>query len=85
MARCVLPDGQTVRIPVYPGILKHLMPAELRRLLKDADVARKYTVEALRIAPWPVLREFPGDWLRLCLPDARLSPRRAHALAFLLS
>ena len=83
--RCLLSDGRAVRVPVYPGILKHPTVKQLRRLLKDADVMRKYTMEALRIAPWSALREFPADWLLHCLPDARVRPTRARALVYLLS
>ena len=84
-ARCVLPNGQVVQVPIYPGILKHPTVKQLRPLLKDADVMRKYTMEALRIAPWSALRKFPADWLLRCLPDAHVRPGRARALVYLLS
>ena len=79
------PDGSTVEIPVVQGILKHLDEDELARLLENPDVALKYTLEALRIAPWPVLRHFPRSWLLECLPKARLPEGRARAVEFMLS
>jgi hypothetical protein len=82
---CALPSGVSVALPVVPGLLKHPGTELLRALLQEPAVARKYTVEALRRAPWPVLRQFPPDWLRECLDDADLNPRRRAALLFLLS
>lgn len=79
-----LPDGTAVEIPVVQGILKHLDVDELARLLEDPDVALKYTLEALRIAPWPVLRHFPRSWLLECLPKACLPDPRARAVEFML-
>ncbi len=79
------PDGTTVEIPVVQGILKHLDVDELTRVLTDPQVALKYTLEALRIAPWPVLRLFPRSWLLECLPRARLPEGRARAVEFMLS
>jgi len=81
---CRLPDGTSVTLPVVPGILKHPTPESLAPLLVQPDVARKYTQEALRHASWPVLELFPKEWLRDCLPDARLQPGRRKALLFLL-
>jgi hypothetical protein len=81
---CDLPDGRRVTLPVVPGILKHPMPEQLPSLLVEPNTARKYTVEALKHASWPVLRLFPKDWLRDRLPDARLPDRRREALLFLL-
>jgi len=83
--KCAVPGGKTIRIPVFPGVLKHPTLAQLRCLLRDPDVAQKYTVEALRIAPWPVLREFPHEWLKQCMPQAHLDTRRSRALKFLLA
>ena len=82
---CRLPSGQDVTLPVVPGILKHPSPELLPDLLSNPDVACKYTVEALRKASWPILRLFPKEWLRQCIPDAHLRHGRADALAFLLS
>jgi hypothetical protein len=79
------PDGSTVELPVVPGILKHLDEVELARLLANPDVALKYTLEALRIAPWQVLRHFPRGWLLECLPKANLPEGRARAVEFMLS
>jgi len=79
------PDGSAVEIPVVQGILKHLGIEDLLRLLTDPDVALKYTLEALRIAPWPVLRHFPRSWLLECLPKARLPEGRARAVEFMLA
>jgi hypothetical protein len=73
-----------VELPVFAGILKHPRMDELPRLLMNADVAEKYTREALRVAPWPILREFPADWLRARLDSSKLRPERQRALAFLL-
>ena len=74
-----------MRVPVVPGILKHPTVGQLNRLLKDSDVVRKYTREALRRAPWPVLRQFPREWLEACLPEAGLRPGRASALKYMLA
>jgi hypothetical protein len=79
------PDGRAVELPVVQGILKHLGEDELGRLLANPDVALKYTLEALRIAPWPVLRHFPRGWLLECLPKARLPEGRARAVEFMLA
>jgi len=79
------PDGSAVEIPVVQGILKHLGVEDLSRILTDPDVALKYTLEALRIAQWPVLRHFPRSWLLECLPKARLPEGRARAVEFMLS
>ena len=80
-----MPDGGEIEIPVVQGILKHASPEALAELLKDPRVARKYTLEALRVAPWPVLRLFPREWLKACLPQARLPEGRLKALEFMLS
>jgi len=77
-------DGELVSLPVFPGILKHPLPEDLGRLLAHPAVARKYTIEALRIAAWPLLRQFPRSWLRRHLPEAHLRPERRRALEFLL-
>ena len=77
-------EGEQLEIPVIPGLLKHLTTTELRPLLHDPEVLRKYTLEALRLAPWQVLREFPRPWVRRCLPEAGLSPERRDAIEFLL-
>ncbi|MCU0725792.1 MAG: hypothetical protein MUE73_08395 [Planctomycetes bacterium] len=84
-AICRLPEGREILLPVVQGILKHLSAADLARLLEDPAVARKYTREALRVAPWSALREFPADWLRECLPKARVREARIRAIEFLLS
>ena len=82
--QCALDPGREVTLPVFPGILKHPTVDELRELLTKPAVARKYTIQALRKAPWQVLREFPRDWLEDCLADANLRAGRAKALRFLL-
>lgn len=79
------PDGSAVELPVVQGVLKHLGEDELTRLLANPDVALKYTLEALRVAPWPVLRHFPRRWLLECLPKAGLPVGRARAVEFMLS
>lgn len=76
--------GQVYEIPLFPGIFKHAAPSELAELLTSAAAVRKYTREALRTAAWPLLREFPRDWLKACLPHAHLKPGRLRALEFLL-
>ncbi len=81
---CRMEDGQVLRIPVAPGILKTLEHPALQDRLQDPDVVRKYTCEALRKAPWQVLREFPRAWLRRCLPAAQVPEDRRAALEFLL-
>jgi len=83
--RCEFASGQKVDMPVIPGILKHPTPDMLPSLLRDPEVARKYTIEALRFAAWPILAQFPREWLRECLDRAGLRPSREKALAFLLS
>lgn len=83
--RCTTESGEEVTLPAFPGILKHPTVDELLQLLQKPAVARKYTVLALRKAPWQVLREFPSEWLETCLPDADLREGRVRALRFLLS
>ncbi len=83
--QCTLGPGREITLPVFPGILKHPTVAELRELLARPAVARKYTILALRMAPWQVLREFPRNWLEACLDEANLRAGRADALRFLLS
>jgi hypothetical protein len=76
--------GQVLEIPLFPGIFKHAAPGELAQLLSNAVAVRKYTREALRTAAWPLLKEFPREWLRSCLPYVHLRPGRRRALEFLL-
>jgi hypothetical protein len=82
---CALPGARRVVLPVIPGILKHPAPDELSSLLTRPAVVRKYTLAALRYASWPVLRQFPREWLRECVETAPLRPSRKRALRFLLS
>jgi len=82
---CQLPSGESVQLPVIPGILKHPRPDQLRAMLAKPGVAEKYTMEALRKAAWPILRQFPRAWLRQCLDRAVLKPSRRKAIGFLLS
>jgi hypothetical protein len=82
---CALPSGRRITVPVIPGILKHPSPEMLPMLLSNPNVVRKYTVEALRKAAWPILTQFSKSWLRECLESARLKPSRHRALTFLLS
>lgn len=84
-ATCTLSRGRTLRVPVIVGIFKHLERQELKAALSDPDVVRKYTGEALRVANWFALRDFPPRWLRECMPRARLSRNRRAALNFMLS
>jgi hypothetical protein len=83
--RCAVSGGKALTIPVFPGVLKHPSASELPRLLKKPAVLRKYTIQALRTAAWPILREFPKAWLLTCLPDAGLREGRERAIRFLLS
>jgi hypothetical protein len=76
--------GVGVEIPVFPGILKHPHPEELFWLLVRPTVLRKYTLEALRVAAWPLLRQFPPAWLLYHLPHASMRPERRRALLHLL-
>jgi len=82
--RCRMGDGRSVAIPVVPGLLKHPSVPDLKALLRQPAVARKYTAEALRRAPWRVLERFPRRWLLELLPGARVRPARRRALEFLL-
>ncbi len=85
MVECTVEDGAIVELPVLPGILKHLTTDQLAALLADPVVARKYTCEALRKAPWSALRLFPRIWLLACLQHAKVRPGRLQALDLLLS
>lgn len=85
MAVCKLPSGRAVELPVVQGILKHPSSEALSHLLTDPEIARKYTIEALRIAPWQVLRLFPRDWLKECLSQSDLPEGRTRAVEFMLS
>jgi hypothetical protein len=85
MVVCKMPSGQDVVLPIVPGVLKHPSPEMLPDLLRKPEVARKYTINALRSAAWQVLRCFPRDWLLECLPAAGLKPARAAAIRFLLA
>ncbi len=82
---CTLEDGDTIQLPVVPGIFKHAAVETLPDLLRDPIVARKYTIEALRVAPWQVVRAFPRDWLLACLRQADLPDGRRRALEFMLA
>ena len=82
---CKLPSGEEVILPVVPGILKHPRADMLPGMIARPEVARKYTLAVLRNAAWTVLRLFPREWLRQCLPAADLPPGRAGALMFLLN
>jgi len=81
---CELSPGNEITVPVVPGILKHPRPEELPALLSRPSVVRKYTMLALSKASWPILRQFPRAWLKLCLENARLKHSRRQALMFLL-
>lgn len=80
----ILPGGEEIEIPVILGILKHPAKEELFDLLKDKDTILKYTHEAIRKASWPVLRQFPLSWIKICLKDMNLPPGRKKALDYLL-
>ena len=82
---CRLSKDRVIVVPVVPGILKHPTTGLLQELLGNPHVVRKYTIEALRRAPWPILRQFPRNWLLECLNGANLDPPRLAAITFLLS
>lgn len=84
-AECELPSGNKARLPVAPGIFKHATVEMLEELLQKPAVAKKYTMEALRVAPWPIMREFPHSWLRQHLDEADIRPSRKAAILFMLS
>lgn len=84
VVRCEI-DGVAISLPVFVGVLKHPTERQLCELLTQPDVARKYTFEALRKLPWSALRQFPGDWLRTCLPASGLPEPRRRAVEFMLS
>jgi len=81
---CVLPSGCRVAVPLVSGLFKHASLEQLRPLLHDPAVARKYTILALQKAPWCVLRLFPRCLLEELLEEAALPTGRANALDFLL-
>ena len=81
----VLDCGRMVAQPVFPGILEHPTAEELSRLLERPAVARKYTILALRKAPWQVLRELPRAAITAHLDEVEGRPGRAEALRCLLS
>jgi|GEM_PF-1532232 len=81
---CTVAPGRTVRAPVIPGILKHPSPQALHRLLAHPAALRKYTTLALQKSAWPILAQFPRDWLNALLPSANVRPARRRALEFLL-
>ena len=85
LVQCALADGEVIDLPVVPGLLKHLSVQGLQEALPDPVVARKYTLEALRKAPWQVVRLFPRPWLASCLKQAQLPPSRRKALEFMLA
>lgn len=78
-------DGVSISLPVFVGVLKHPTERQLCELLVRPEVARKYTCEALRKLPWSALRQFPHDWLRMCLPTSSLPEPRRRAVEFMLS
>jgi hypothetical protein len=80
----VTPSGEHIRVPLIPGVLKHLTLEQLEPLLQRPAVLEKYTSEALRWAPWQCLRDFPPHWLRLCLTSTELRAGRKMALNFFI-
>jgi len=63
--QCQIAQEDWVTLPVFAGILKHPHSSDLPSLLQKPEVARKYTKLALEKAAWPILREFPKEWLIL--------------------
>ncbi len=84
-AECELSQNNKIRLPVVQGIFKHATMDMLHELLQKPAVAKKYTIESLRVAPWQVLREFPHSWLRLHIDESDLRPMRKKAILFMLS
>ena len=84
MVECILPAGRRVEIPAVLGILKHPGEGSLYRLLTRPAAARKYTIEAIKRAPWSVIRRFPRSWLEECIAGADIRPGRRKALEFML-
>jgi hypothetical protein len=82
---CSLPNGRSIEVPVFAGIMKHPTSQKLPDLLRKPSTLRKYTMLALSKASWPILRHFPRSWLQECLPEAPLAPSRRQALDYLLS
>ena len=82
--RYELSTGQEIDIPLFPGILKHLSVRDLPKVTNSRAALLKYTREALKSAPWPVLKEFPRNWLISCLDKAEIREGRRRALEFLL-
>lgn len=78
-------EGEEIEIPLFPGILKHLSVQDLPKVVESQATLLKYTGEALKSAPWPVLREFPRSWLLACLDEVEMRNGRRLALEFLLS
>lgn len=78
-------EGEEIEIPLFPGILKHLSVQELPKVAGSQAALLKYTREALKSAPWPVLREFPRSWLLACMEEVEIREGRRCALEFLLS
>lgn len=81
---CHLPSGESVELPIIPGILKHPPSTQLPRLLESPDTARKYTRLALEKCAWPILRQFPRRWLLQQLDSTPMREQRKKALHFLL-
>jgi hypothetical protein len=79
------PSNEEINIPVFQGILKHLKNEDLQKLLNNYYTIRKYTQEAIKKASWPLLRQFPGSWIRTCMKDLSIPPARREAIEFLLS
>ena len=82
--QCEVSPGRFVSLPIAPAILKHPTLEQLPEILKRPDAARKYTIEALRHAPWQVVREFDREWLKECMEVADLRPARRAALDLML-
>jgi len=57
----------------------------LPKLLRNPNVAYKYTLIALQKASWPILSRFPREWLKECIDAAQVTPSRKKALLFLLT
>ncbi len=79
-----LENGEPIRLPIVPGLFKHA-PVEALDDLPGIRMSRPYTLEALRVTPWQVVRQFPRDWLLACICDADLPEGRRMALELMLA
>lgn len=73
-----------IEIPIFQGILKHPHNEELPELLSNFHTACKYTIQAIKFASWPLLRQFPASWILTCMEKADIPENRRQAIKYLL-